>query len=291
MSTAFQVILTGDQETNPPTPSTATGFGAVIFDDKAVTATYSFFIQGIALGPTVRTHFHNEQAGVAGPIVFGQLDSNPLNVQDADDLDLGLNPDGSWTVSGIWETTDPVNASGLSIADFAAVLGSAQVGMQVPLYFNVHTTAFPAGEIRGQLIAIADDDDNVVRGTGGNDPLLPGLGGNDTILGMSGNDTLQGGDGKDILDGGVGNDMLTGGKGNDLFVFIDGFGRDTITDFGNGDRIQFDSGVFATPQEVLEASQQVGANTVITDPNNSNNTVTLQGVQLNNLNEHDFLIM
>ena len=138
MSTAFRVVLTGAQET-PPNTSTASGLGTVIFDSKAVTATYSFRIEGVDFGPVTggspqtpatdddvtRTHFHNQQAGIAGAIVFGQLDPAAQFRQDNDDLRVVRNPDGSWTVSGVWETTDPVNNSGLSIANFAAVLGSA----------------------------------------------------------------------------------------------------------------------------------------------------------------------
>ena len=107
MSTAFRVVLTGAQET-PPNTSTASGLGTVIFDDKAVTATYSFRIEGVDFGPATggppqtpatdddvtRTHFHNQQAGVAGPIVFGQIDQNPQLRQDNDDLKISLNPDG-----------------------------------------------------------------------------------------------------------------------------------------------------------------------------------------------------
>jgi serralysin len=331
MSTAFQVILTGDQEAPIPNDSTATGLGTVIFDDKAVTASYSFVIQGLDFGPidsgqtptdpndVNNMHFHSQVRGVSGPVVFGQISP----AQDNDDLDIVPNADGSWTVSGVWETTDPPGPAGVTIANFSTVLGSAAVGSDVPLYFNVHTVMFPAGEIRGQLVAIADDNDNFVTGTGGND-LLPGLDGNDSILGMGGNDTLEGGAGDDTMDGGPGNDNLTGGDGNDvlfgsvgidtliggkgddtldggagddrliggkgpdLFVFHAGFGMDTITDLGNGDRIQFDSAVFADAQAVLDASQQVGANTVITA---GTNTVTLLGVQASSLHEHDFLIL
>ena len=168
MSTAFRAVVEGTQEV-PPNGSTASGLGTVIFDSVAVAASYSFRIEGVDYGPAtggpaqtpttlddvISTHFHNQVRGVNGPVVFGQI--NPA--QDNDDLAIVQNTDGSWTVSGRWETTDPAN---VSIADFAATLGSAAVGSEVPLYFNVHTTQFPAGEIRGQLITIADDNANVV---------------------------------------------------------------------------------------------------------------------------------
>lgn len=240
MSTAFRAILEGSQEV-PPNQSTAHGLGTVIFDSTAVTASYSFQIQGVDYGPAtgtapqtpdtaddvVATHFHNEVRGVNGPVVFGQI--NPA--QDNDDLAIVQNPDGSWTVSGVWQTTDPAN---VSITEFADELGSAALGSDVPIYFNVHTTPFPMGEIRGQLVAIADDNNNVVNGTEDNDSL-PGLGGDDIIFGLAGDDMLAGGDGNDILRGGDGNDNINTGAGDDLVFGDDGddsiggmAGRDTV---------------------------------------------------------------
>jgi serralysin len=237
MSTAFRVVLEGDQEV-PPNNSPAGGLGTVIFDSAAVTASYSFTIEGVDYGPVTggaaqtettlddvtSTHFHNDVRGENGPVVFGQLNPD----QDDDDLAIVLNPDGSWTVSGVWETTDPAN---VSITEFADALGSAAVGSEVPLYFNVHTTAFPGGEIRGQLIAIADDEDNEVTGSG-EDDFLPGLGGDDELLGRGGDDTLQGGDGNDRLDGSTGEDVLEGGAGNDEIL---GRSGDDSADGGLGD--------------------------------------------------------
>jgi serralysin len=377
MSTVFRVILEGTQET-PPNDSTASGEGTVIFDSEAVAASYSFDIQGVDFGPitgsapqtpsvlddVTRMHFHAQVRGQAGGIVFGQI--APAN--DPDDLAIVLNADDTWSVSGRWETTDtPSIASFSNIlgATFSDVLGSAAVGSDVPIYFNVHTNEFGAGEIRGQLVAIADDIDNVVTGTigddGRDDAPLGGGNGNDAILGLAGNDILDGANGNDVLDGGGGDDALTGGNGNDMlfgssgidtliggngddsldggagndvlagangddmldgnagddrmtggngadimnggagndrmaggdgpdqFVFNAGFGHDTIADLSNGDRIQFDSEVFATPQAVLDASEQAGDDTVITV--DANNTVTLLGVQASSLQADDFLIL
>ena len=52
-----------------------------------------------------------------------------------------------------------------------------------------------------------------------------------TLDGEAGNDTLVGGVGSDSLTGGIGDDSLSGGAGDDTFLFADGFGADTITDF------------------------------------------------------------
>ncbi|ANY79170.1 hypothetical protein BB934_13895 [Microvirga ossetica] len=139
--------------------------------------------------------------------MFGQI--NPSH--DADDLRITPNTDGSWTVRGRWETTDPAN---VSISTFASQLDTARIGSDVPLYFNAHTEEFTGGEIRGQWVAIANDRSNTVRGTTGND-FLPGLDGNDRILGRQGDDRLDGGRGNDRLFGGSGNDTLLGGSGND----------------------------------------------------------------------------
>jgi serralysin len=249
MSTVFRVILEGTQEV-PANNSTASGVGTVIFDSAEVAASYSFDIQGLDFGPITsgqrptdlndvnNTHFHAQVRGVNGPVVFGQITPN----HEDGDLAFVLNADGSWSESGRWETTDlvpitnsfPDAAPGLpDLPDdtFANVLGSATVGSDVPLYFNVHTVRFPGGEIRGQLVAIADDIDNVVTGTTGNDSR-DGGNGNDAILGLAGDDTLTGGNGNDVLDGGGGDDMLTGGNGNDML--FGSFGDDALMG-GNGE--------------------------------------------------------
>jgi serralysin len=241
MSTVFRVVLEGSQEV-PPNDSTASGFGTVIFDSSAVAASYSFDTEGIDFGPITsggtptdpndltNTHFHSQVRGVAGPVVFGQITPN----HDDDDRAFILNADGSWSVSGRWETTDPVPITNFSpiLGDtFANVLGSATAGDEIPLYFNVHTVQFPGGAIRGQLVAIADDINNVETGTTGND-VLNGTSGNDAILGLTGHDILRGADGDDVLDGGGGNDLLMGGDGEDML--FGSFGTDVLIG-GKGD--------------------------------------------------------
>jgi Ca2+-binding RTX toxin-like protein len=147
---------------------------------------------------------------------------------DADDFAVSaVQADGSRTLTSNWETTDAN-----PISTFIATLAGATPGSDVPLYVNLHTGAFPGGEIRGQFVTIATDTSETVNGTAGND-ILPGLGGHDTILGFAGNDTLDGGIGNDTLDGGTGNDVMTGGLGDDSYV-VDSMLDSVIENAGEG---------------------------------------------------------
>jgi len=79
---------------------------------------------------------------------------------------------------------------------------------------------------------------------------------------------LTGGDGDDIFIGGDGNDTLTGGAGNDIFTLMaDDTGVDTITDFGEGDVLDF--------SEILSDADPDA--TIFTDLEGGNTQVSYQG--------------
>ena len=71
--------------------------------------------------------------------------------------------------------------------------------------------------------------DTLIGGNG--DDWLSGASGDDWLTGGAGNDSLYGNQGVDRIDGGAGDDELRGGTLSDTFVFAEGFGNDTITDF------------------------------------------------------------
>ena len=106
------------------------------------------------------------------------------------------------------------------------------------------------------------------------------------------NQTLVGDAGANTLVSGHGDDFMTGNGGNDLFVFDNGSGDDTITDFaagaGSDDRIDVSDFGFTDLADLLAATNDSGADTVITL--DGDDSLTLIGVQEAMLHEDDFIL-
>ncbi|MEM7076270.1 MAG: hypothetical protein AAF484_14340 [Pseudomonadota bacterium] len=122
------------------------------------------------------------------------------------------------------------------------------------------------------------------------DDALHGDEGADLIFGGVGDDLIDGGTGQDTLMGGVGNDIMSGGPDAqaDVFVFEDGFGNDTVQDYGVGqDVINLASVTGITDFADLSASHltQVGLHAVITD---GGNTITILDTDASLLSSSDF---
>lgn len=119
----FHAYISGLNEV-PANNSPALGFMAGVYDDAANTFSFSWVITDNLIGVPASpgAHIHNAPAGSNGPIVFGFSD-----------------PDGSWALNGeaVW--------SGLSQDHVNALFAGN-------LYINFHTTTFPGGEVRGQIV-------------------------------------------------------------------------------------------------------------------------------------------
>jgi len=115
----FNDPMTGSQEV-PANASPAFGNINGTYDDVTNVITYSMTWSGL-MANTTNAHFHAAAVGVAGGVQIGPA-GFPLGVTAGS---FG----GSHVLSGAQETQI---LSGL-------------------WYFNIHTSAFPSGEIRGQL--------------------------------------------------------------------------------------------------------------------------------------------
>jgi hypothetical protein len=130
-------IIDGGQQV-PPTSSAAYGSGSFTIDDQTWVVTGSMSTTGLpfrtaAGGPNVTgAHLHEAPAGSNGPVVFdllaNELPGLPMDLAGGITL---------YAWSGVLNTGN--NAAVL--ADFIANNG----------YINIHTNAFPGGEIRGQI--------------------------------------------------------------------------------------------------------------------------------------------
>ena len=155
--------------------------------------------------------------------------------------------------------------------------------------------------------ALGNTGDDVIRTFGGNDAAVGfegddlidvgsgddrafGSQGDDVLFGGAGNDILRGdneaaGNGADVINGGTGDDLLKGdgaGQGADRFVFAPGDGNDTIEDF----QLDIDTLDFSAFGNADIVTSQQGGNAVVSI---GDVTVTLRGVDADDLNAGDFL--
>lgn len=111
----FTAILDGASEAPTPTNSTAIGAATLIFNSS--TKIFTITVTHNIAAPT-NGHIHKGAVGVSGPPVF------PFTT-----------------------FTSPINYTS------TALDAAQEADLMANLYYvNIHTAAFPAGEIRGQLI-------------------------------------------------------------------------------------------------------------------------------------------
>ena len=143
-------LLTGYEEV-PSVSTTASGeFTATVSPDGSTIA-YTETYSGLQ-APITQSHIHVGQTAVNGSVVIFlcQTQANP------DPTGLAPQCPQEGTVSGTITSANVIAGATatqqLAAKDLAAVVTAIQAGAA---YANVHTTASPGGEIRGQIRVIA----------------------------------------------------------------------------------------------------------------------------------------
>jgi hypothetical protein len=139
----FLAVLTGDQENTTPPGGVATDRTAVGTADFDAGFT-SVRVHVRVSDPTniVAAHFHCGKPGENGPIVFGLFSPGPLMLE-------GNTVRGTLTNTNANLAANCVPLIGRPVNNIAALALAMREGL---VYLNIHTSAFPAGEIRGQLL-------------------------------------------------------------------------------------------------------------------------------------------
>jgi hypothetical protein len=133
----------------PALSTPASGRFRASFDKASQTLQYELSYSGIDSAVRM-AHIHFGQRGVNGGIMIWlcQTATNPSPVASTPTCPQ------SGSVSGVISAADVVGPAGQGIAptELAEAIAAIRAGVA---YVNVHSTAFPGGEIRGQL---KDDD-------------------------------------------------------------------------------------------------------------------------------------
>ncbi|MFN5946548.1 MAG: CHRD domain-containing protein [Phycisphaerae bacterium] len=132
----FTATLSGAQEV-PAVNTPALGTATLVLNTTTNQFTIDLQFTGLSAPVTV-AHIHRAAAGVNGPVIIG-LDGMPLS-----------NGRPSWNLIAPGVTS--FNSGGPLTAPFnfpAAEVANLIAGNT---YFNVHSSNFPGGEIRGQII-------------------------------------------------------------------------------------------------------------------------------------------
>jgi len=128
----YAAELRGSNEV-PPTGSAAFGSSFITFDTINNSLTWEVNTSGI--GTATLSHIHRGPAGISGPVIINFATS------------ASQIPNG--------RTSGTIDVSSLPAADLTALASASTAG---GYYVNVHSQAFPGGEIRGQLAAANEYD-------------------------------------------------------------------------------------------------------------------------------------
>ena len=142
-----KTVLTTDQEVQDPAVESAglaNAFISIKRNFRRATVRVAF---SNLEGEVTRLHLHCAPPGANGPIALGLVDLVPSGIgfDNSETVTLDANSIIG-RISNRQFPQGPANRCGIhNLHDLAAAIDAGQV------YWNLHTTAFPAGELRGQV--------------------------------------------------------------------------------------------------------------------------------------------
>jgi hypothetical protein len=155
--------------------------------------------------------------------------------------------------------------------------------------FNVfHLTYDPAKLLTLTGVALAKYQFRDRDGISGS-PFADKLAGwakRDEIFGGAGNDEIYGGKARDEIYGGSGRDELWGGGGDDIFHFNEGYDKDRILDFRQGDFIYVDRDLARNMRQLREFADQQGSKVVFKF--GDGDKLIVDGLDIDGLNRFSF---
>ena len=139
----FGTALSGREE-NPPVATRARGSAIFTLNDDGTELAYKLIVANI--DNVTQAHIHCGPAGVNGPIILWLYPSAPPATLIPGTSNGILNQDVATNADVIARPDSPACPGG--VADLSDVVEKLSNG---GAYANVHTSAFPPGEIRGQI--------------------------------------------------------------------------------------------------------------------------------------------
>src|SRR5690606_15085304 len=173
-------------------------------------------------------------------------------VEGVEESDLTFSLDGNDLVIHVGTGTDSIRIKEWLASKAGAYSNrtrfSAQFGTGTLKSLNSMVVISLSGMVGQEYILTGTDGADSIYGFIGNDVITGGAG-NDTLYGDSGADQLNGGDGVDTLYGGTDNDVLSGGNDNDKLygeagddVLNGGEGADSLYGGDDNDTLNGDAG-------------------------------------------------
>ena len=127
-------VLSGGAEV-PPNASTATGTATFVYTTATNSLSYDVTFSGLS-APATMSHIHFGLPGTTGPVILPFTSPGPLPVT-------------SGSFAGTLTSADLIPNAAAGINNFADAIAAIQ---NHQTYINIHTSNFPGGEIRGQIV-------------------------------------------------------------------------------------------------------------------------------------------